>query len=249
VNIGIYQNAASLSALEKWEAAVSQNISAAQIPGFRKKLVEFSAINTGQFGIAKGTNGSDDNTVDALFPTATNQISYARGVSNPTGADLDIALQSEGFFSVQKADGSTAYTRNGQFGLDSSRTIVNSNGDKLLSESGSPITLSPNGGKVVISSSGNIVQGETPLGKIAVSTFANNSDLVPVAGGLFVPTNSAQAQPSSKAGILQGYLEGSNVSPMNEMVDLVSITRFYEANQKVIANADQQMQRTLDALG
>ena len=101
----------------------------------------------------------------------------------------------------------------------------------------------------MISSSGNIVQGETPLGKIAVSTFANNSDLVPVAGGLFVPTNGAQAQPSSKAGILQGYLEGSNVSPMNEMVDLVSITRFYEANQKVIANADQQMQRTLDALG
>jgi flagellar basal-body rod protein FlgF len=249
VNIGIYQNAASLSALEKWEAAVSQNISAAQIPGFRKKLVEFSAINTGQYGIAKGTNGSDSNTVEALFPTATNQISYAKGVANPTGADLDIALQTDGFFSVQRSDGTTAYTRNGQFKLDSTRTIVNSNGDKLLSDTGSPITLSEIGGAVTISSTGNIVQRDIPLGKIGVRTFTNTSDLVPISGGLFVPTNGAQAQPATNPGILQGYLEGSNVSAMNEMVDLVSITRFYEANQKVITSADQQMQRTLDALG
>jgi flagellar basal body rod protein FlgG len=249
VNIGIYQNAASLSALEKWEAAVSQNISAAQIPGFRKKLVEFSAINVGQYGIAKGTNGSDSNTVEALFPTATNQISYAKGVANPTGADLDIALQTDGFFSVQRSDGTTAYTRNGQFKLDSARTIVNSNGDKLLSDTGSPITLSAIGGAVTISSTGNIVQKDIPLGKIGVRTFTNTSDLVPISGGLFVPTNGAQALPATNPGILQGYLEGSNVSAMNEMVDLVSITRFYEANQKVITSADQQMQRTLDALG
>lgn len=249
MNIGIYQNAASLSALEKWEAAVSQNISAAQIPGFRKKLVEFSAINVGQYGIAKGTNGSDSNTVEALFPTATNQISYAKGVANPTGADLDIALQTDGFFSVQRSDGTTAYTRNGQFKLDSARTIVNSNGDKLLSDTGSPITLSAIGGAVTISSTGNIVQKDIPLGKIGVRTFTNTSDLVPISGGLFVPTNGAQALPATNPGILQGYLEGSNVSAMNEMVDLVSITRFYEANQKVITSADQQMQRTLDALG
>jgi len=249
VNIGIYQNAASLSALEKWEAAVSQNISAAQIPGFRKKLVEFSAINVGQYGIAKGTYGSDSNTVEALFPTATNQISYAKGVANPTGADLDIALQTDGFFSVQRSDGTTAYTRNGQFKLDSARTIVNSNGDKLLSDTGSPITLSAIGGAVTISSTGNIVQKDIPLGKIGVRTFTNTSDLVPISGGLFVPTNGAQALPATNPGILQGYLEGSNVSAMNEMVDLVSITRFYEANQKVITSADQQMQRTLDALG
>jgi flagellar basal body rod protein FlgG len=87
------------------------------------------------------------------------------------------------------------------------------------------------------------------LGRIAVQTFTNPAALMPVAGGMFKPAANAGLTPVEKPQLLQGYLEGSNVAPLREMVDLVLISRAYEANQKIISTVDQQMQKTLDALG
>jgi len=82
-----------------------------------------------------------------------------------------------------------------------------------------------------------------------VRKFADNNALLPAAGGAFVPAAGMAPQAVEKPELLQGYLEGSNVSPLREMVDLVLISRAYEANQKIITTVDQQMQKTLDALG
>ena len=83
----------------------------------------------------------------------------------------------------------------------------------------------------------------------AVSRFADTQKLEPLSGGVFLPT--ADEAPIAAAGgsVMQGYIEGSNISPMREMIDLVSIARAYEANQKIISTRDQLLQRTLDTLG
>ena len=131
-------------------------------------------------------------------------------------------------------DGSHAYTRNGQFNIRADRTLVNGSGGEVLSDSGSPITLAPNGGKVTINADGNIMQGEVPVGRIGLQGFTNPSGLTPVAGGMFADSGSAGATPIEKPDLLQGYTEASNVTPMREMVDMVLISRSYEANQKII---------------
>ncbi len=171
------------------------------------------------------------------------------GETLPTRRELDVAIQGDGFFEVQMPDGSHAYTRSGEFRMRSDRTLVTSSGNEVLSDSGSPITLAANGEPVTINQNGSIFQGEVSVGKLSVQKFADNNQLAPIAGGFFVPTGGAQPEPVDQPELLQGYLEGSNVTPLREMVDLVLISRAYEANQKIISTVDQQMQKTLDALG
>jgi len=119
----------------------------------------------------------------------------------------------------------------------------------VLSTSGSPITLQPGQGQVVINLDGSVFQGDISLGKIAVQKFGDNSQLIPTEGGYFTPGAGVEPQSVDNPELLQGYLEGSNVAPLREMVDLVLISRAYEANQKMITAVDENMGKALDALG
>ena len=247
MNIGLYQSAASLSALERWQDAVAQNITSSGVTGYRKRTVEFSALTGGEWNVASAGDG--ETTVSAQFPKATNSVNFQGGDTSPTQRDLDFAIQGEGFFEVEAPDGTKSYTRSGEFKIGADRIITNGAGAQVMSDSGSPITLLATGGKVNVNADGTITQGSANLGKIAIVKFDSMSDLKPVAGGLFIPINGATPTAVDKPQLLQGYLEASNVTPMREMVDMVLISRSYEANQKIIKTADEQMQKTLDALG
>jgi len=249
MNIGLYQSASALTALERWQESVSQNITSGQTAGYRKRTVSFGTQSGGEIQIdPKGRLGNDTGTA-MLFPKVTSGISFMSGETQPTRRELDAAIQGEGFFEVQRPDGSKAYTRNGEFRMTADRMLVTSSGDQVLGESGEPFRLLPGGGSISINPNGTIFQGANPLGKLSIQKFADNAQLIPVSGGFFVPAPGAAPQSVEKPEVLQGYLEGSNVSPLREMVDLVLISRAYEANQKIITSVDQQMQKTLDALG
>ena len=102
---------------------------------------------------------------------------------------------------------------------------------------------------MTINPDGSIVQNGSPVGKIGVVSFSDPSALIPVAGGMFMANSDTIPQAVAKPVVQQGSLEGSNVAPLREMVNLVLISRAYDANQRVITNADDQMQKELDALG
>jgi flagellar basal body rod protein FlgG len=146
-------------------------------------------------------------------------------------------------------DGTHAYTRDGSFSERSDGTLVNSSNYPVLSENGSPIVLAQAGAAVTITQDGAISQGDTQVGRLSVTTFSNTGGLIPISGGLLVAGQDAGATAAASPGVLQGYIESSNVSPLFEMVNLVQVSRIYEANQRVITNADQQTQKTMDALG
>jgi flagellar basal body rod protein FlgG len=247
MDIGIYQSAASLASLERWQDAVSQNITSGQVTGYRKRTVEFSGQIAG--GWQAGSQADTDPSLAAVFPTTTNGISFTSGETQPTGRDLDVAIQGDGFFEVQMPDGTHAYTRSGEFSTRADHVLVNSANEEVLSDGGSPITLQSDGGKITINPDGSIVQGTTTVARLSVQKFSNQSDLIPVSGGQFVANPGADPQPVTKPQVLQGFLEASNVSPLTEMVNLVQISRAYDANQHVITSSDKQMQKELDALG
>lgn len=249
MNIGLYQSASALSALERWQDAVAQNITSSQTNGFRARTVDFSTVSAGEINTDPQGKIGGDTSFETLFPKVTTGINFGTGQTEPTRNDLDVAIQGPGFFEVQMPDGTRAYTRNGQFHMRNDRTIVTASGDEVLSESGNPITLLPNGDSLTINRDGTMFQGDTALGRLSVQNFANTSQLVPAAGGYFVPSGGTAPEPVQNPELMQGYLESSNVSPLREMVDLVLISRAYEANQKIITTIDDQMQKTLDALG
>ena len=250
MNIGLYQSASALSALERWQDVVTQNITSSQTTGYRKRTVNFSAELAGELQTdPKGRLGDDGSGMPTVFPKVNTGINFTTGETQPTRRDLDVAIQGQGFFEVQMADGTKAYTRSGEFNVRADRTLVTTGGQVVMGESGSPITLVPGLPDITINRDGTVVQGDTSLGKLSVQQFADPSKLTPVAGGYFLAGPQAQPQPVEKPELMQGYLESSNVTPLREMVDMVLISRAYEANQKIITTADQTMQKALDALG
>ncbi len=250
MNVGLYQSASALSVLERWQDTVSQNITSSQTTGYRKRTVVFSTQSAGEIQTDHRARIGSDVSVPVLFPKINGGINFMSGETQPTRRELDVAIQGEGFFEIQRPDGTSAYTRAGAFRLRPDRTLVTASGDPLLSDGGNPITLLPNGGALVVNQDGTILQGPTSLGRIALKKFSEPSQLVPIAGGYLAPApGSPPAETIEEADLLQGYLEASNVTPLREMVDLVIISRAYEANQKIIHTVDQQMQKTLEALG
>lgn len=249
MNIGLYQSAASLSALERWQETVAQNITSSQVTGYRKRTVNFSTQPAGELQSDPRRPVGSDAGFATLFPQVNSGINFTSGETQPTRREYDVAIQGDGFFEVQRPDGTRAFTRNGEFHVRADRTLVTTSGDEVLSTGGGPITFLPNGGAVVINMDGSIFQGETPVGSMSVQRFADNAQLIPMPNGYFVPAAGMNGTPVAEPELLQGYLESSNITPLREMVDLVIISRAYEANQKMISTLDQQMQKALDVLG
>jgi flagellar basal-body rod protein FlgF len=249
MNIGMYQSAASLSALERWQESVAQNITSSQVTGFRKRTINFSTQPGGEIQTNPRKTIGHESGSAMLFPKVNSGINFVSGETQPTRRELDVALQGDGFFEMQRPDGSHAFTRNGEFRLRADRTLVTAGGDEVLGTGGSPITFLPGGGNVVINLDGTVFQGETQIGKLSVQKFADNSLLIPAEGGYFIPSGEMEPEPVEMPELLQGYLEGSNVTPLREMVDLVLIARAYEANQKMINTLDDQMDKAIKALG
>jgi flagellar basal-body rod protein FlgF len=249
MNIGLYQSASALSSLERWQDTVSQNITSSQTSGYRKRTINFSSVSTGEIQSDPHAKIGHGSAMAMLFPKVEGGISFAPGETQPTRRELDASIQGEGFFEIQRPDNSKVYTRSGEFRMRPDRTLVTSSGDPVLSSTGAPLLLLPGAGKVVINQDGTLFQGATALGKIAVQKFADNSKLIPIAGGFFAAPPDLKPERVDEPDLLQGYLEGSNVAPLREMVDLVLISRAYEANQKIITTIDDQMGKALTALG
>ncbi len=249
MNIGLYQSASALSALERWQDTVSQNITSSQTTGYRKRTINFSTQAAGELHTDPRARVGNDAAVPMLFPKTNLGINFVTGETQPTRREMDAAIQGDGFFEIQMEDGAMAYTRSGEFRMRPDRTLVTSTGHEVMSTAGAPIVLLPGGGNFTINQDGSIFQGATALGKLSVKKFDNPAQLTPIAGGFFTAPAGVEAQAVDEPELLQGYLEGSNVTPLREMVDLVLISRAYEANQKIINTVDQQMQKTLEALG
>jgi len=248
MNIGLYQSAASLSALERWQDAVSQNITSSQVSGFRKRTVAFSTVEMGQVQTDPKARGADS-TKAAMFPTTSLGVSFQAGETTPTRRELDVALQGDGFLEVQMPGGGRGFTRAGELHLDSMRTLVGRDNLPILSQSGNPIVLQAESGPISIAQDGAISQGDTQLGKLSVVKFPDNSQLLPVGGGTFLAKDGTTPTQVEQPAVLQGYLEASNVTPLREMISLVQIARAYEANQKIMTDRDQNMQKAIETLG
>ncbi|MEO6993943.1 MAG: flagellar hook-basal body protein [Lacunisphaera sp.] len=246
MNIGVYQSASALTALERWQDVVAQNITSSQTTGYRKRTVDFSTQMSGE--LQTDPQGDNRAAMATVFPKVTTGVNFTAGETEPTSRDLDVAIQGDGFFEVQMPDGSKAYTRSGEFKLRNDRTLTTTGGQEVMGEGGTPIVLLPTGESLTVNRDGSLVQGATTIGKLAIQSFKDTSKLTPVAGGYFL-ANGQEPVPVTTPDVMQGYLEGSNVAPLREMVDMVLISRAYEANQKIITSFDDTMQKTLDALG
>jgi flagellar basal-body rod protein FlgG len=175
---------------------------------------------------------------------------FTQGVLQQTGGELDVAIMGHGFFEVQLPDGEYAYTRDGNFHLDSTQRIVTSDGYILqpaVSLSGGPyesITIAANGQVIGFDGVTN-----TELAQITLATFRNDTGLESLGNNMYRETTSSGPAikgqiPGEARGVgeLQGgFLEKSNVEVVNELVSLIIAQRAYEVNSKAIRTGDDML--------
>ncbi len=176
---------------------------------------------------------------------------FSQGPLKSTGNPYDLALSDSGFFVVEftnkAGDTSTMYTRDGNFALTEEGRLVTRDGDAVLDENGSPIELDPHL-KADINTSGQIIQDGNVVATIQVTDFADYNYLKHYGENYFQPIEGAE-EADAKAKVYAGYLETSNMSVVTEMVNMITISRAYESNQKMITTIDSTLDIAANQLG
>lgn len=179
-----------------------------------------------------------------------NYTDYSQGSFKITDNTYDLALSDEGFFSIEftnkAGEISTKYTRDGEFTLTKEGYLVTKDGDFVLGEKGH-IKLDPLS-ETKIDQKGVIYQNDKALDTIKVTDFEDYNYLKKYGENYYEPVEGASFV-NSNAKVFSGYLEASNVQIVTEMVDLIAVTRQYEANQKVIQSYDDTLQIAANQLG
>lgn len=180
-----------------------------------------------------------------------NYTDYSQGAFKVTDNTFDLALSGEGFFACEftSKDGETSvkYTRDGSFTLNVNGELVTKDGDFVLDENGDHIVLDPNKA-TSFDQSGAIMQNGELVGYIQIADFEDYNYLEHYGENYYLPVDGAQRK-DAEAKMFSGYLEQSNVTVINEMVELISVSRNYETNQKMIQSIDGTLEIAANQLG
>lgn len=250
MNLSLYENASALRGLEQYQNVIANNIAASHVAGFKKVAVSFEGVDGGE--IARSTHGRLRNEMPGSFPVMKNQVDFNAGELKETSNPLDLALQGDGFFALLNANGDRIYTRDGQFYSNSEGRMVNSMGHEFSDEGGNTIDLIPGVGDPLIDQEGQVFQGEQLIAKLGVFVFDEPvSQLKKVGGGFIAKEESTEPEPAKPQSfkVLQGFLENSNVSAIEEMIGLIEVSRAHEANQKMVQAFDENIGKAIGALG
>ncbi len=161
------------------------------------------------------------------------------GAIESTGNPLDIAIQGEGYFVVQTPEGEH-YTRNGRLQLDNTGQLVNQLGQPVLADGGAPLIFAPEDTEIVISQDGTVSTNNGELGKLRVVRFDNDQLLERTSGAQFTTTEGNPAQDVDDPTVLQGAVEGSNVEPILEMANMITVHRAYDSVKSFIEREDER---------
>lgn len=243
---GIYTSAASLSAMDKWQTVVSQNLSASNVAGFKKVdfAIESDPKKKTQF-VQEEFGGARDT---GFMPMRTTSINFSNGDHKPTGKITDFAIEGDGFFQVRGADGNPLYTRDGEFQFNQNNTLVTKDGLEVVGDDG-PITYDPEQGAFTVARDGTITQGDNAVGRLAVFEIEDTKVLTRVNGGYYEAPADLIPQPIEEMGVVQGSIETSNVAPMAELVSMIAISRAYEASQRAMRSHDDLVSKAISSLG
>jgi flagellar basal-body rod protein FlgG len=184
--------------------------------------------------------------------SVSNEVIFTQGNFTETDNPLDLVIQGNGFFQILRSSGDLAYTRDGSFQLDKDGNVVTANGDLLQPQ----ITIPASAQSITIAADGTVSYLQpgqsqvTKAGQIQLAGFQNPAGLNSLGSNLYQPTDASGtptvANPGGQEGmgtLLQGYTEQSNVSIVEEFINLIVAQRAYEANSKVVKAADEMYQQ------
>ncbi|HEY4300369.1 MAG TPA: flagellar basal-body rod protein FlgG [Candidatus Didemnitutus sp.] len=252
MNLSLYSAATGMEAQQLNLNTIANNLANVNTPGFKRSKIEFQDLLY-QHPRASGTDAGGGNIVPTGVEVgngsriASTSKVFTQGQLTNTGQQLDLAIQGDGFFEVQKPDGTLAYTRDGSFNLNAQGQVVTTDGLPVLSgfqnvPSGGTVSIAQNGQVTVQTASGSQSY------RLNLTRFANPAGLQSLGGNLYSETAASgtpeSGNPSEQGfgSIMQGYTENSNVNIVEEMVNLIVAQRAYEINSKSVQTSDEMLQ-------
>jgi flagellar basal body rod protein FlgG len=230
----------SITALMEEFNIITHNLANTNTTGYKRICNEFAKLLMDQ----------QDNMEAELSGEITLNSTYdfSQGGMVETGRTLDFALHGKGFFVLETPEG-PLYTRNGTFYTNQNGQIVDSEGRTVAGEAG-PITIPANVAlsQVYVTADGSISVGDTNIGKFRIVNFPDNEDKLESVGTSCFMMTDEQVVPVAAENVVvkQGYQEASNVKMVDELVDMMMVTRLYEANMKFVS---AQMQNSSSLIG
>jgi flagellar basal-body rod protein FlgF len=229
----IYTAMTGASHVLQQQAAVSQNLSNVNTPGYRAAINTFRAVPLVGEGLPTRTFVVD----------STSGADFAPGVMQSTGRNLDVAVQGQGWIAVQLDNGSEAYTRNGSFQVTPNGVLQTRSGQNVAGDAG-PITIPPDT-EVSVAKDGTIStvpSGSKPsqvvvVGRIKLVNPPENQ-MVRGDDGLFRTKDGNAADADGSVTVAAGSLESSNVNTVDAMVNMISLSRQFDMQMKMLQTAD-----------
>jgi len=220
------QVSTSIDALTREFEVITHNLANVSTVGYKRRCNAFS----------KTVEAQDVETYSPGSVDLNSVFDFSQGSVAETGRPLDLALYGKGLFRVETPDG-PLYTRNGTFQTNQNGQIVDSQGRTVAGQAG-PITIPGSVGisQLNVSSDGTISAGGITIGKFAIVDFGDNENkLVPAGDSCYrMPDASIVPVAAAQVVVKQGYQESSNVKVIDELVDMILVSRLYEANMKAI---------------
>ncbi|MFH0945856.1 MAG: flagellar hook basal-body protein [Planctomycetota bacterium] len=226
MNGGSLHAAAAMDVLGRVQDTRAQNIANANTVGYRKRV---STVETFASSLRKAAG--------MTLPGLRNSIDFSPGNFNQTDNPLDLVIHGKAFFAVETEQG-VRFTRNGNFTLNEQGLLVAADGSRVAGEGG-PIQADPARGPVQIDSRGKATQENEPIGALKLVEFKNEHRLIPEDSGRFKEGPDAEPFDSLESSVKQGYLELSNVNGIDEMVQMISGLRAFQAAQKALQGIDR----------
>ncbi|HOO50762.1 MAG TPA: flagellar basal-body rod protein FlgF [Alphaproteobacteria bacterium] len=218
---------------------VANNVANANTSGYRAQnpmFEEYIAKSSGYTGQDSLSMVHDMGQYDTTAP----------GSVSATGGTYDVALMGPGFIEVMAPSGDIQYTRGGDFALNGNSELITSAGFLVSGPGGNPIAIPAGSREVVITDSGDVSADGNIIGRISVVEFENIQSLTPAGNGLY--SSKEEGRAATETIMKQGFLEGSNVNPVQEMTRMIDILRTYQSTMRMINNEHERQVNAIKKL-
>ena len=235
---GLYVALSSQVALERRLTTIADNVANAGTVGFRATGVKFEDLVS---GMGKGSM--------SFVSTGETYLSTASGGMKETGNPLDMAIKGEAWFGIQTPQ-CLIMTRDGRFTIQPNGQLVSIEGHPVVDAGGAEIILDPQAGPPVVSADGIIRQGGNLVGGIGLFEFTPGADFVRYGNsGVVPPTEPQPVVDRIDVGVMQGFVENSNVDPVLEMTRLIQVQRAFENMAALTRSSESKLDEAVKALG
>lgn len=231
---GLYINKAGMLPQQRRLDISANNLANINTVGYKKEVLFFRKL----------IDAMGDSEDSQVFTTTS--IDFSPGELKQTGNPLNIAIAGEGFFVIQTEAGEV-FTRNGNFTLDEQGRLVTQDGYPVMTDSGE---LQLAGQEIHFTEKGEIVVDNQVVGRLRLVRFDQPEKLVRIGSSYFREGDAIENELTpEEVDLRPGYLEGSNVEPIREMIEMIELNRQYELGQKSISTQDKTLDKLINQAG